>query len=86
MPAYSPRLGYDSSGWHLLPLEEGDKMSAADPVYTESFWHTISLQVYLQESPLYEDVIFFSGGTITVVSFFSVLITKGILKKRLKCT
>jgi nicastrin len=84
VPAFSPRLGYESSGWQLLPLETGDTMGAADPVYTESFWSTIGLQVYLQESSWFDEVVLFLGVSITAFSFFAIISTKAVFQKRLK--
>lgn len=85
VPAFSPRLGYDeSSGWQLLPLETGDTMGAADPVYTESYWSTIGLQVYLQESSWFDEMVLFLGVSITAFSFFAIICTKAVFQKRLK--
>ncbi len=84
VPAFSPRLGYESSGWQLLPLETRDTMGAADPVYTESYWLTIGLQVYLQESSWFDEMVLFLGVSITAFSFFAIISTKAVFQKRLK--
>ena len=84
LPAYSPRLTFDSSGWRLLPLKTGDKMGAADPVYTESFWASISLQVYQQENSWYEEVVLFFGVCVALISILCTFSSSAILQKRMK--
>jgi hypothetical protein len=61
VPAYSPRLRFEEYGWKLIPLEAGDRMGAADPVYTESYWNSISIRAYQQEDIWYEEFVLFIG-------------------------
>lgn len=84
VPAYSPRLKFQEYWWELLPLEAGDKMGAADPVYTESFWNSISIRAYQQEGAWYDELILFSGVCVTFVSVVSIYISRSFLSKRLK--
>ncbi|XP_024365272.1 nicastrin isoform X1 [Physcomitrium patens] len=84
VPAYSPRLKFHDYWWQLLPLEAGDKMGAADPVYTESFWNSISIRSYQKEDSWYEELILFIGVFVTFVSILSITCSTSLLRKRLK--
>lgn len=84
VPAYSPRLRFQQYWWELLPLEADDKMGAADPVYTESFWNSLSIRAYQQEGYWYEEFILFIGVCVTFISIISIFTSTSFLRKRLK--
>jgi nicastrin len=84
VPAYSPRLRFEEYGWKLIPLEAGDRMGAADPVYTESYWNSISIRAYQQEDIWYEEFVLFIGVCVTLISILSTLSSTTFLRKRLK--
>ncbi|MED6122003.1 hypothetical protein PIB30_035541 [Stylosanthes scabra] len=45
VPAYSTRLKYESGVWNVLPSNSSDIMGVVDPVWTESNWNSIVLQM-----------------------------------------
>ncbi|KAL2499032.1 Nicastrin [Abeliophyllum distichum] len=84
VPAYSTRLNYESGSWTVLPYNSSDDMSAADPVWTESNWDTISLRVYKVQNAAYDGLILLSGIVVTVLSYLLILITRTFIQKALK--
>eukprot|EP00250_Pteridium_aquilinum_P005740 c15793_g1_i1 orf=779-2905(-) len=84
VPAYSTRLRYGASGWLVIPAASGDKMGEADPVYTESYWKVLGVRVYTKESSSFDALILITGIGVTVGSFFIILNTKSVFRKRLK--
>ncbi|KAG6547977.1 hypothetical protein Mapa_010799 [Marchantia paleacea] len=84
VPAYSPRLQFEAASWKVVAAEPGDTMSEMDPVWTESFWKSISVRLYLRESSSQDELILGVGTALTVGSFFAVFFTKAVFHKRLK--
>ncbi|KAL3698397.1 hypothetical protein R1sor_012473 [Riccia sorocarpa] len=84
LPAYSPRLSFDGSGWKVVAAEAGDVMSEVDPVYTESFWKTLGVRFYLKESSSQDELMLGVGTALTIGSFFTIFFTKAMFHKRLK--
>ncbi|CAA3027034.1 nicastrin isoform X2 [Olea europaea subsp. europaea] len=84
VPAYSTRLKYESGSWTVLPYNSSEEMSAADPVWTESNWDTISLRVYKVQNTAYDGLILLSGIVVTVLTYLLILITRAFIRKALK--
>lgn len=84
VPAYSTRLAYKDDSWHVMPAYSSDPMGSVDPVWTESFWNTIGLQVYTVQSATYDYLILGAGVGITVASYIAIVVIKGCLSKALK--
>ncbi|XP_024531033.1 nicastrin [Selaginella moellendorffii] len=84
VPAYSTRLRYKSGNWELLPVGSGDFMDSIDPVWTESFWKSLTLRVYQQERPSLNGMLLLAGCSVTVASAVSILATRALFRKRLK--
>lgn len=84
VPAYSTRLKYESGSWTVLPYNSSDEMSAADPVWTESNWDTISLRVYKVQNAAYDGLILLLGMVVTVSTYLLILITRTFIRKALK--
>ncbi|KAL2608334.1 hypothetical protein R1flu_026907 [Riccia fluitans] len=84
LPAYSPRLTFESSGWKVVAAELDDAMSQVDPVWTESFWKAIGVRFYLKESTSQDELMLGVGTALTIGSFFAIFCTKAMFHKRLK--
>lgn len=84
VPAYSTRLTYDSDSWKVIPVQPNDTMGKVDPVWTESFWKTLGVRVYLQQNPFFDELILLSGLVVTLGSFLAILSTKAFFMKALK--
>lgn len=84
VPAYSTRLKFDSDTWKLLPINSSDIMGAADPVWTESNWDTITLRVYSVQHASYDRLILLLGIAVTVVAYIATVITRSVIRKALK--
>eukprot|EP00850_Spirogloea_muscicola_P001661 SM000006S19426 [mRNA] locus=s6:627517:632413:- [translate_table: standard] len=82
IPAHSPRVKHDGSGWQLL--EGGTTMDAVDPVFTESFWSTLTVRAYLQDEKSQDDWILQVGVVVTMLSVLIVASARTIYGKRLK--
>lgn len=59
-------------------------MGSVDPVWTESYWNAIGLQVYAVQSATYDHFILIAGVGITIVSYMAIFVSKGCLSKALK--
>lgn len=84
VPAYSTRLTYESDSWKVIPVQPNDTMGKVDPVWTESFWKTLGVRVYLQQNPFSDELILLSGLVVTLGSFLAILSTKAFFMKVLK--
>ncbi|KAI3813796.1 hypothetical protein L1987_18531 [Smallanthus sonchifolius] len=84
VPAYSTRLKYESESWTVLPPNSSDPMGAADPVWTESNWNTISLRVYSVQGASYDHLILVAGVAVTALSYLLIVIIKSFIAKALK--
>ncbi|KAL8200261.1 hypothetical protein R6Q57_011600 [Mikania cordata] len=84
VPAYSTRLKYEAEGWIVLPPNSSDPMGAADPIWTESNWNTISLRVYSVQGAAYDHLILVVGVAVTALSYLLIIFIKAFLAKALK--
>ncbi|KAK9074877.1 hypothetical protein SSX86_003196 [Deinandra increscens subsp. villosa] len=84
VPAYSTRLKYESESWIVLPPNSSDPMGAADPVWTESNWNTISLRVYSVQGASYDHLVLVAGVAVTALSYLLIIIIKAVIAKALK--
>ncbi|CAM6086764.1 unnamed protein product [Calypogeia fissa] len=84
VPAYSPRLRYETYGWRLIPATPGDIMSEVDPVWTESYWKSLTVRLFLEESSRHDEIILTWGLAMTVGSFLAIATSKAVLCRRLK--
>uniref|UniRef100_A0A0C9RQH0 Nicastrin n=1 Tax=Wollemia nobilis TaxID=56998 RepID=A0A0C9RQH0_9CONI len=84
VPSYSTRLSYESDAWKVIPALSNDEMGKVDPVWTESFWKTLQIQVYMQQSTFFDELILLSGLVVTLGSFIAIICTKTVLMKALK--
>ncbi|KAL6001283.1 hypothetical protein ACLOJK_007015 [Asimina triloba] len=73
VPAYSTRLKFEGESWHLLPAIDSDAMGIVDPVWTESFWNTLSLRVYTVQSSAYDRFILVLGIGITIAAYAAII-------------
>ncbi|KAM0927258.1 hypothetical protein ACQ4PT_003316 [Festuca glaucescens] len=81
VPAYSTRLKFEDNAWHVLPANSSDPMGAADPVWTESYWNTISLRVYAVQSTTSDWLVLLAGLVVTAVSYLAVIIGRTYISK-----
>lgn len=84
IPAYSPRLKYESDMWKLLPYNSSDSMGQVDPVWTESNWNTIGLRVYTSQGATYDRLILGLGIAVTLTAYLVIAITRKFIAKALK--
>ncbi|XP_008789257.2 nicastrin isoform X2 [Phoenix dactylifera] len=84
VPAYSTRLTFKDNSWHVMPANASDPMGSVDPIWTESFWNAIGLQVYTVQSATYDHLILVAGVGITVASYIAIVVSRGCLSKALK--
>ncbi|KAI9100033.1 hypothetical protein K1719_024251 [Acacia pycnantha] len=84
VPAYSTRLKYESGVWNVLPPHSSDEMGVVDPVWTESNWNTIGIQVYTVQDAAYDRLVLFGGITITILAYVVIEITRAYITKALK--
>ncbi|THU47345.1 hypothetical protein C4D60_Mb09t14510 [Musa balbisiana] len=84
VPAYSTRLKIEDNLWHVIPASTLDPMGSVDPVWTESFWNTIGLRVYMVQSGTYDRLILVGGIGVTVASYIVTIVTKSFLAKAVK--
>eukprot|EP00850_Spirogloea_muscicola_P005384 SM000024S07846 [mRNA] locus=s24:834878:839764:- [translate_table: standard] len=82
IPAHSPRVKHDGSGWLLLESET--TMDAVDHVFTESFWSTLTVRAYLQDEKSQDEWILQLGVVVAVLSVLIVASARTIYGKRLK--
>jgi nicastrin len=75
---------FEGNVWHVLPANSSDPMSAADPVWTESFWNTIGLRVYAVQSTAYDWIVLLAGVSITAASYLAVTIGRTCISKVIK--
>lgn len=68
----------------MLPPNSSDPMGAADPVWTESNWNTISLRVYSVQGAAYDHLILVAGVAVTALSYLLIVIIKSFIAKALK--
>ncbi|CAM0944289.1 unnamed protein product [Alopecurus aequalis] len=80
VPAYSTRLKFEDNAWHVLPANSSDPMGA-DPVWTESYWNTISLRVYAVQSTSSDWLVLLAGLVVTAVSYLGVIIGRAYISK-----
>ncbi|RID65380.1 hypothetical protein BRARA_D00579 [Brassica rapa] len=84
VPAYSTRLKYADGAWTILPQNTSDSMGMVDPVWTESNWNTIGLQVYTVQHSAYDNAVLVAGITVTTLAYFGIMIAKSFITKALK--
>lgn len=84
VPAYSTRLAYESDSWKVISAQPNDTMGKFDPVWTESFWKTLEVRVYMQQNPFFDEIILLSGLAVTLGSFIAIFSTKAVFMKALK--
>ncbi|KAK3159038.1 hypothetical protein QOZ80_2AG0144890 [Eleusine coracana subsp. coracana] len=84
VPAYSTRVKFEGNVWQVLPANSSDPMSAADPVWTESFWNTIGLRVYAVQSTAYDWIVLLTGVSITAASYLAVVVGRTYISKVIK--
>ncbi|XP_028800506.1 nicastrin [Neltuma alba] len=84
VPAYSTRLKYESGVWNVLPPNSSDEMGVVDPVWTESNWNTIGIQVYTIQDAGYDRLVLFGGITITILAYVAIVITRAFITKAMK--
>ncbi|MFS8034456.1 putative nicastrin [Helianthus anomalus] len=84
VPAYSTRLKYESESWTVLPPNSSDPMGAADPVWTESNWNTISLRVYSVQGAAYDHLVLVAGVSVTALAYLLIVVIKAFIAKALK--
>ncbi|KAJ6368060.1 hypothetical protein OIU78_000603 [Salix suchowensis] len=84
VPAYSTRLNYESETWHVLPSDSSDPMGMVDPVWTESNWDTIRLQVYTAQNVAFDRLVLLAGNAITIMAYLAIVLTRVYIAKALK--
>lgn len=85
VPAYSTRLKFESESWELLPPNSSDDpMGLVDPVWTESNWRTIGLQVYTVQHAFYDTIVLLAGVSLTILAYLAILLIRSIINKALK--
>ncbi|XP_058187647.1 nicastrin isoform X4 [Rhododendron vialii] len=84
VPAYSTRLKFESESWELLPPNSSDPMGLVDPVWTESNWRTIGLQVYTVQHAFYDTIVLLAGVSLTILAYLAILLIRSIINKALK--
>ena len=81
VPAYSTRLKFEDNAWHVLPANSSDPMGAADPIWTERYWNTISLRVYAVQSTTSDRLILLAGLAVTAASYLGVVVGRAYISK-----
>ena len=84
VPAYSTRLKYESGVWIVLPPNSSDKMGVVDPVWTESNWNTIGMQVYRVQDAAYDRLVLFGGIIVTILAYVVIQLTRAFITKATK--
>ncbi|XP_058108346.1 nicastrin isoform X2 [Magnolia sinica] len=84
VPAYSTRLKFEAESWHVLPANASDPMGMVDPIWTESFWDTISLRVYTVQSSAYDRFILLGGVAVTIAAYIAIIAARAFFTKALK--
>ncbi|KAF8050660.1 hypothetical protein N665_1911s0005 [Sinapis alba] len=84
VPAYSTRLKYNDGAWTILPQNTSDSMGMVDPVWTESNWNTISVQVYTVQHSAYDNAVLAAGITVTTLAYIGIMVAKSFITKALK--
>lgn len=59
-------------------------MGMVDPVWTESNWNTIGLQVYTVQHSAYDNAVLVAGITVTTLAYFGIMVAKSFITKALK--
>ncbi|KAG2287099.1 hypothetical protein Bca52824_046703 [Brassica carinata] len=84
VPAYSTRLKYADGAWTILPQNTSDSMGMVDPVWTESNWNTISVQVYTVQHSAYDNAVLVAGITVTLLAYIGIMVAESFIAKALK--
>lgn len=84
VPAYSTRLKYADGAWTILPQNTSDSMGMVDPVWTESNWNTIGVQVYRVQHSAYDNAVLVAGITVTTLAYIGIMVAKSFITKALK--
>ncbi|KAI4299624.1 hypothetical protein L6164_033063 [Bauhinia variegata] len=84
VPAYSTQIKFESGVWNVLPPNSSDSMGAVDPVWTESNWNTIGMQVYTVQDAAYDRLVLFAGITLTILSYIAIVVTRAFITKATK--
>ncbi|KAF7831128.1 nicastrin [Senna tora] len=84
VPAYSTRLKFESGVWNVLPPNSSDDMGVVDPIWTESNWNTIGIQVYTVQDAAYDRLVLFGGITITILAYLAIVISRAFITKAMK--
>lgn len=67
-----------------MPPNSSDDMGAVDPVWTESNWNTIGIQVYTVQDAAYDRLVLFGGITITILAYVAIAVTRAFITKAMK--
>ncbi|KAJ4904612.1 Nicastrin [Raphanus sativus] len=84
VPAYSTRLKYADGAWTILPQNTSDAMGMVDPVWTESNWNTIGVQVYRVQHSAYDNAVLVAGIIVTTLAYIGIMVAKSFITKALK--
>lgn len=84
VPAYSTRLKYADGAWTILPQNTSDSMGMVDPVWTESNWNTVGVQVYRVQHSAYDNAVLVAGITVTTLAYIGIMVAKSFITKALK--
>ncbi|KAL0867225.1 hypothetical protein Bca101_046343 [Brassica carinata] len=84
VPAYSTRLKYADDAWTILHQNTSDSMGMVDPVWTESNWNTIGMQVYTVQHSAYDNAVLVAGITVATLAYVGIMVAKSFIRKALK--
>ncbi|KAG2325831.1 hypothetical protein Bca52824_008559 [Brassica carinata] len=84
VPAYSTRLKYADGAWTILHQNTSDSMGMVDPVWTESNWNTIGMQVYTVQHSAYDNAVLVAGITVATLAYVGIMVAKSFIRKALK--
>ncbi|KAJ0981249.1 hypothetical protein J5N97_009504 [Dioscorea zingiberensis] len=84
VPAYSTRLTFEGSSWHVIPGNTSDPMGLVDPVWTESYWGSIGLRIYKVQGSAYDHLVLLGGVAVTAAAYIAIVVTRTCLAKALK--
>lgn len=68
----------------MLPSNTSDPMGMVDPVWTESNWDRIGLQVYTVQDAGYDRLILLGGLSVTILAYLAIVVTRAFITKALK--
>lgn len=59
-------------------------MGMVDPVWTESNWNTIGVQVYRVQHSAYDNSVLVAGIAVTTLAYIGIMVAKSVITKALK--